>query len=255
MKSQHHGPSDRKPQRKVLLLYIAGTVLLTNVLTIVFVRVLDRDAGPAPVARVAPALGNPVNPGDTASTPEPAAAPAPEQAPEQVPEPVAAAEPVAVAVAEPVAEPKPIAEPPVPAVARILVGSSPAGATVHAGGRKHGVTPLTIEVPADQPGRIRLSMQGYKTRSVVPTPGQASIDVQLEPVPEPAPQDVQSPPAPDVDVSNAAAPPAEPPLPRSDNPAPRARSAPAESPETPKPPKPEVQRPAAEPGNPAPRAE
>jgi formylglycine-generating enzyme required for sulfatase activity len=86
------------------------------------------------------------------ATPEPA----PSAAPSPTPEPVSVAE-------ESEVTPPAAHEPPPPPATRIDVRTEPPGALVSVAGAFKGTSPVAVEVPADRPLAVSLSLAGYDT--------------------------------------------------------------------------------------------
>ncbi len=67
---------------------------------------------------------------------------------------------------------------------RVTINSNPPGASILVGAQVVGTTPATLELPADQTVRVKLSKSGFKSRSVSITPreGKATrVTVKLKP--------------------------------------------------------------------------
>jgi hypothetical protein len=128
---------------------------------------------------------------------EPIAEPQPAPAAVEDPQPVAPAQMAVSVSAETVSSPEPIAAPAAPPRAapavesgRLLVRSTPAGATVVIDGRSRGVTPLELPELAFGTYAIAVSHSGHETRRRRVTLSERrparSIDVELPPTSVPA---------------------------------------------------------------------
>ncbi|WP_428265927.1 PEGA domain-containing protein [Haliangium sp.] len=83
-----------------------------------------------------------------------------------------------------------------PARYSVRVTSSPEGATVRYDGAERGVTPVDVDVAADGPQEIEVSMPGFLPQTVAVEPEQAELAVTLDPDGlelEPAPEEVTEP--------------------------------------------------------------